>query len=378
MYCLTGLHPRYIIAPVTKNAYAFGSGVKERTASFIKKYHFGFNDKENNGDISNDNYDFGARIYDARLGRWLAVDPYSSKYESISPYNFCNNIPIKFIDPNGKEIINPYKTITQSALAKFRDEDAKYHLAEEAYESALKAKKTRSMLSREEWAQQKQRLNEKHQNLINIKELRDNAKVYYEENKEKYEIVEKYLDDYFYYDPEGYYELRNLSIIVEGKNKTVNVYIEIDEKLSLAQEDYMKSNLPTTEIKSSDSKKRHIYGETEQNVTGFGNENASNFYAVPNAQNIPGVNGLVDNAIKIRINRDDDYYTLPHEKGHALFLAANAMKFYSFEEDYDAHSDNNPDGGAADASEDQYRKKRTTYGCDPRPSNFHRPQPNSQ
>jgi RHS repeat-associated protein len=50
-------------------------------------------------------YDFGARMLDARLGRWLSVDPLASEYPGISSYCFVNNMPVIAIDPNGKEII---------------------------------------------------------------------------------------------------------------------------------------------------------------------------------------------------------------------------------------------------------------------------------
>jgi RHS repeat-associated protein len=54
---------------------------------------------------SGNNYDFGARMYDNRVGRWLSIDAHSSKYPSFSPYSYVNNTPLSAIDPDGKDVI---------------------------------------------------------------------------------------------------------------------------------------------------------------------------------------------------------------------------------------------------------------------------------
>lgn len=50
-------------------------------------------------------YDFGARLLDPRLGKWLSIDPLFMKYPDLSPYNFVANTPLSAIDPDGKLII---------------------------------------------------------------------------------------------------------------------------------------------------------------------------------------------------------------------------------------------------------------------------------
>ena len=96
----------------TWNYNAFGSAMPTRTWSDPNsKYKYGFNGKEKDNDFNVDggSYDFGARIYDSRLGRWLACDGESGEYESLSPYNFCANSPIFYIDVDGNRIVIHYK-----------------------------------------------------------------------------------------------------------------------------------------------------------------------------------------------------------------------------------------------------------------------------
>ena len=66
-------------------------------------YRYGFNGKENDNDIETGMQDYGMRIYDGRLGRFLSVDPIAGKYPELSSYQFASNRPIDGIDVNGLE-----------------------------------------------------------------------------------------------------------------------------------------------------------------------------------------------------------------------------------------------------------------------------------
>jgi RHS repeat-associated protein len=96
--------------------HPFGSCISIRSFSSTA-YRYGFNGKEKEADGTTDNYDFGARIYDGRLGRWMAVDPKSYKYPTLSNYQFTSNSPIFLYDPNGLEIIIYYKGENNEVLS---------------------------------------------------------------------------------------------------------------------------------------------------------------------------------------------------------------------------------------------------------------------
>ena len=66
-------------------------------------YSFRYNDKEFDSKNGLNRYDYGARHYDATLGRWHVVDPLADKYYGTSSYSYCFSNPILYKDPTGKE-----------------------------------------------------------------------------------------------------------------------------------------------------------------------------------------------------------------------------------------------------------------------------------
>ena len=68
-------------------------------------YRYGFNGKENDNEVKGEGneQDYGMRIYDPRLGRFLSVDPLYQKYAMLTSYQFASDRPIDGIDLDGKE-----------------------------------------------------------------------------------------------------------------------------------------------------------------------------------------------------------------------------------------------------------------------------------
>ena len=52
---------------------------------------------------------FGARYYNSDISIWLSVDPLADKYPSMSPYVYCANNPVRLVDPDGREWLDPEK-----------------------------------------------------------------------------------------------------------------------------------------------------------------------------------------------------------------------------------------------------------------------------
>lgn len=103
--------------------YPFGSQMPGRKYSALSSsYRYGFNGKENDNEVKGEGnqQDYGLRIYDPRLGKFLSIDPLTKDYPWYTPYQFAGNKPIEAIDLDGAEefYINQQSRVKHEAQLK--------------------------------------------------------------------------------------------------------------------------------------------------------------------------------------------------------------------------------------------------------------------
>ena len=82
----------------TNHNYPYGGLMGKSTNGGVQAYKY--NGKELQRDNGLDQY---YCMYDAALGRWTTMDPLCEKYYNVSPYAYCFNNPIHFMDIQGKD-----------------------------------------------------------------------------------------------------------------------------------------------------------------------------------------------------------------------------------------------------------------------------------
>lgn len=107
--------------------YPFGLRMFERSSN-SSDYRYGFNGKESDDEVKGEGaqYDYGFRIYDPRIAKFLSVDPLTASYPFYTPYQFAGNMPIWAIDLDGlEELIQTTKFIelSTSQIAVFKSSE---------------------------------------------------------------------------------------------------------------------------------------------------------------------------------------------------------------------------------------------------------------
>ena len=69
------------------------------------RYRLGGKEEQSFGSLDLGKVDFGARQYDPFIAGWTTIDPMAAKYGSLSPYNFCGDNPVIFVDTDGRDPI---------------------------------------------------------------------------------------------------------------------------------------------------------------------------------------------------------------------------------------------------------------------------------
>jgi RHS repeat-associated protein len=77
-----------------------------------------FTGKEYDDEFGINYFYFGARYYDAQIGRFMTRDRFAEKYPSLTPYHYAANNPVLFIDVNGDSI--DYSKLTEEQRKQFQ------------------------------------------------------------------------------------------------------------------------------------------------------------------------------------------------------------------------------------------------------------------
>ena len=88
----------------TNNYMPFGSRHTGGMRDDNIRYKFNGKEEQTTGALNL--LDYGARMYDPETGRWFVIDPLAEKYTAFSPYNYCLNNPMRFVDPTGMEVVD--------------------------------------------------------------------------------------------------------------------------------------------------------------------------------------------------------------------------------------------------------------------------------
>ena len=95
----------HIVSAILEENHYYPFGLKHSGYNMNNSqpnYAYKYNGKELQTELGLNLYDYGARNYDAALGRWMNIDPKAELLEISSPYVYALNCPIIYLDKDGE------------------------------------------------------------------------------------------------------------------------------------------------------------------------------------------------------------------------------------------------------------------------------------
>ena len=114
----------------------------------INPYQYKYNGKELQVELGLNLYDYGARNYDAVIGRWMNIDNLAGKYNSISPYHYAGNNPMLYLDIDGNEFTSSAWKWVNRLISDINSRQEKNNKSIDEYKSKIAEGGTEKQLAR--------------------------------------------------------------------------------------------------------------------------------------------------------------------------------------------------------------------------------------